>query len=120
YQANFSVSFYDATTFQTAEQLELLPSESASGNEALDPEILARLQKRLDFVYPFQTATQTTTNQTASEIKRFFEDPSYKEQGQLIAAERPRTEIHRFVQQELAKPQFLQQEQTKVSPAAIG
>jgi len=70
---------------------------------------------QLDFTYPDQVATATTAYQSVSEVKRLFDDPDNLSLGQLTFAAEEAQETHRYVNDQLAKPQFLQ---TVVQPTA--
>jgi ATP-dependent helicase/nuclease subunit A len=79
------------------------------------------LQARLDYQYPYHRATQTTSYQSVSELKRLYNDPDDQEITLLewhSAEEKLAPQRFRYVETELAKPRFLQEE--KPQGAAIG
>lgn len=82
-------------------------------------EYLRRAYHLLDFTYPYEMATRTTSYQSVSEIKRVFEDPDDSQLLTLDLTAKPKT-TNRFVEETLAKPQFLMQEQLSVSSTDIG
>lgn len=73
----------------------------------------------LNFDYPFEWATKTTSYQSVSEIKRVFEDPDAQKLQWLDLTKVNETTGFRYVEQEFKKPKFVQ-EQDEVSRAEIG
>ena len=67
--------------------------------------------------YQHQTATQTTSYQSVSEIKRLFEEPQDGRQS-IIDIKAPRNQF-RYVEDELAKPSFIS-ELTEPGGSEIG
>ncbi|GEK90670.1 helicase-exonuclease AddAB subunit AddA [Alkalibacterium kapii] len=67
--------------------------------------------------YTYQIATQTTSYQSVSEIKRLFEEP---DDGQMVKIDvtKPR-QVNRYVQDRLSRPSFIQ-EDLKPTPAEVG
>ncbi|MDE1548786.1 helicase-exonuclease AddAB subunit AddA [Jeotgalibaca caeni] len=87
--------------------------ESATASER-DYQMAVRL---MEATYPHEMATRTTSYQSVSEIKRLFEDP---DNAQLLQLEFGQQEAAaRYVEPELARPTFLQEE-TRPSNAEIG
>lgn len=83
---------------------------------------LQKVAKRLDFMYSFQEATQTTSYQSVSEIKRLFEDPDDGQTTKLTwesHEEKALNQKFRYTQEKLATPKFLNQKR-EVTGAAIG
>lgn len=78
------------------------------------------LRQRLAYVYPYQAATQTTSYQSVSEIKRLFEDPDDSQATKLTWEDhqtKAKNQQFRYTQEQLAEPKFLQK---GVSATAIG
>ncbi|MBO0431391.1 helicase-exonuclease AddAB subunit AddA [Enterococcus sp. DIV0660C] len=78
------------------------------------------LRQRLTYVYPYQAATQTTSYQSVSEIKRLFEDPDDSQATKLSWEDnqtKAKNHQFRYTQEQLAEPKFLQK---GVSATAIG
>lgn len=71
----------------------------------------------MDMEYKYQIATQTTSYQSVSEIKRLFEEP---DDGQMVKIDvtNPRDQ-RRFVEDELPRPTFMIQE-LQPTPAEVG
>lgn len=123
--ARFSIHFSNQETLyqqQLAEQnhpqIDLAERPMALSEDA--KKYLQRAYRVLDFTYPFEMATRTTSYQSVSEIKRVFEDP---DDSQLLTLDltdsQPKT-VNRFVEEKLAEPQFLADEEVKITPTAIG
>lgn len=90
----------------------LTPPEKAEVNE---------LQQRLDFVYPMQKSTKTTSYQSVSEMKRLYNDPDEQQLNKISwesTLEQQQNQHYRYVSEELARPRFMQEE--KVDAATIG
>ncbi|MBM9834346.1 hypothetical protein IAG15_24795, partial [Enterococcus faecalis] len=65
------------------------------------------LLKRLAYRYPYQKATQTTSYQSVSELKRLYNDPDDQQTTLLewrSVSEKTNPQQYRYVQDELAKP----------------
>lgn len=76
-----------------------------------------RAINRLNYKYPHEESTYTTSYQSVSEIKRWIEDPDV-ERLVLLDEERPQGQ-NRFVIDELERPRFVAEE-TAPTPAEIG
>ncbi|GMA54386.1 hypothetical protein GCM10025857_57430 [Alicyclobacillus contaminans] len=79
------------------------------------------LQQRLNFVYPMQKSTKTTSYQSVSEMKRLYNDPDEQQLNKISwesTLEQQQNQHYRYVTEELAKPKFMQEE--KVDAATIG
>lgn len=77
-------------------------------NTRADAELSVNAYKAIEQMskqYPHQTATQTTSYQSVSEIKRLFEEPQDGRQS-VIDIETPRNQF-RYVEEELARPSFV-------------
>lgn len=104
YPDSFSIHFVQADVFAEGVQTH---QETVKTSPATGLEILAAAKGRLAFQYPYSNATETTSYQSVSEIKRVFEDPDESELLKIdVTTRRP---INRFVQEELPKPKFLQE-----------
>src|SRR5699024_10902576 len=80
-----------------------------------------RLKQRLDYQYPHEKATKTTSYQSVSEIKRMFDDPDNSDEARidwLSAEEQETNRRYRFTETELPKPAFL--EETSVAGNQVG
>lgn len=67
------------------------------------------LRQRLAYVYPYQAATQTTSYQSVSEIKRLFEDPDDSQATKLTWEDnqtKAKNQQFRYTQEQLAEPKF--------------
>lgn len=73
--------------------------------------------EKMNIQYTYQAATQTTSYQSVSEIKRLFEDPDENNLVKLDVTT-PRGQ-NRYVQDELERPSFIS-ELTVPTPAEIG
>jgi ATP-dependent helicase/nuclease subunit A len=128
YDTSFTVSFYQSTELE--EHLISYQNEESSNwyedlkqgkmRESDDDSVKAAVSKALTLMayeYPFELATQTTSYQSVSEIKRMFEEP---DDGQMVKIDvtNPR-QSNRYVEDELERPKFLQ-EVLKPSGAEIG
>ncbi|MDN6640424.1 MAG: helicase-exonuclease AddAB subunit AddA [Tetragenococcus sp.] len=100
---------YQTTVSQTQ---PLSPPEKAEVNE---------LKQRLDFIYPLEKSTKTTSYQSVSEMKRLYNDPDDQQLNKISwqsTLEQQQSQHYRYVSEELAKPRFMQQE--RIDPTAIG
>lgn len=123
----FKVHFYTATDVLPAEMTTEIdqvnwPDKFAAAAEQGDFTDLNvdQLDQVLNLHYPFQAATQTTAYQAVSEVKRLFDDPTNSEMNPLLvdAGEKAQN-VHRYVAQDFAVPQFMQTT-SQVTPAAVG
>lgn len=81
---------------------------------------LMRVKERLDFVYPYEKATMTTSYQSVTEIKRVFEDPDNTQENRLdwqSSLEKQQT-VNRYTNENLAIPKFIAE--TKLDAASVG
>lgn len=86
---------------------------------------LDQYKQTLTFKYPHMVATQTTAYQSVSEVKRLFEDPDNIANIQLdargfVVNDSTDTAANRYLNNEFATPNFLNQTSTKPSSLAIG
>ncbi|MDN5810182.1 MAG: helicase-exonuclease AddAB subunit AddA [Tetragenococcus koreensis] len=82
---------------------------------------VSELQQRLDFIYPMEKSTKTTSYQSVSEMKRLYNDPDDQQLNKISwqsTLEQQQAQHYRYVTEELAKPKFMQQEQ--IDPTVIG
>lgn len=80
-----------------------------------------KLKQRLDYRYPHEKATMTTSYQSVSEIKRLFDDPDNADEARIDWQSTDQVESQRrfrFTGSELAKPAFL--EETEIEGRQIG
>ncbi len=79
-------------------------------------------QTILNFEYPYETATRATNYQSVSELKRLFEDPDIVDGQRGLDRRLVGDDLAglRFTATELPEPEFLQIDDGKVAPAAVG
>lgn len=96
---------------------ELKNGRSLQEQDEAVKETLKQAYELMSHSYAFDLATQTTSYQSVSEIKRLFEEPG---DGQMVKIDitAPRR-AHRYVEDELPKPSFMT-EVLKPSPAEVG
>lgn len=131
YPVDFSISFYDEADLlgnivtvnleeeqidlpETVTQLTTFSAKESMGNTENQFKKAVQL---MEATYEHQVASQTTSYQSVSEIKRLFEDP---DQAQLLQLEFGHQQaVARYVEPELARPSFLQ-EKSRPTSAEIG
>lgn len=130
--SNYTVSF--SVQFSSTRELETRLSDQQKENdiswfddlkngkslEEEDEAVKGALKEAYELMshsYDYELATQTTSYQSVSEIKRLFEEP---DDGQMVKIDvsAPRR-AHRYVEDELAKPTFMS-EVLKPTPAEVG
>lgn len=122
---DFAVYFYNTTDLKKwqDEIVENRPvPEKVTVTERvsqLDKEALAFAKEQLAFNYPDVVATKTASYQSVSEIKRVFEDPDNVDLMTLDLSDQAPKLVNRYVDDGLAKPAFLAQEEA-VNYADIG
>lgn len=116
---------------KTFAELQALEDEQRTSISELDDQLkqpivngadVTNWQPILQYDYAFEAATHATAYQSVSEIKRLFEDPDLSE-GRGIADKRLDPEEQtglRYVDTELSKPKFMQENTSAPSAAAIG
>ncbi|MHC5267725.1 helicase-exonuclease AddAB subunit AddA [Enterococcus sp. LJL98] len=120
-ETTFSVDWWNEERIQTLTQaLADVPTTSTAPilNETDD---LASIFDLLEFKYPFEKSTMTTSYQSVSEMKRLYNDPDEKEISKLVwesTLEQSQREQYRYVSERLSQPRFMQEK--KVDGAAIG
>ncbi|KAF1296585.1 helicase-exonuclease AddAB subunit AddA [Enterococcus sp. JM4C] len=121
---DFSIDWI--TPAQIAEKMQNYsqkPLEKGQENQVeLAKGDLQKVAQRLDYRYEYDAATQTTSYQSVSEIKRLFEDPDENQTAKLTwesHEEKALNQRFRYTEETLAKPKFLNQEQV-ITGAAIG
>lgn len=128
YDTQFSVDYFTSTDleehllsyqseetdewFEKLKEGRLKEPEDESISQAVEDAL-----KMMTASYPYQLASQTTSYQSVSEIKRLFEEP---DDGQMVKIDvtNPR-QSHRYVEDELDRPKFIS-EVSKPSGAEIG
>ncbi|TVP89704.1 helicase-exonuclease AddAB subunit AddA [Alkalibacterium sp.] len=128
YNVSFSVQFNSTrelenrlTDLQSETQISWFDDlKNGMSLEEADKSVKETIQQAYELMshsYDYALATQTTSYQSVSEIKRLFEEP---DDGQMVKIDvsKPRR-AHRYVEDELAKPSFMA-EVLKPSPAEIG
>lgn len=133
---DFEISFYDeaqviswVTTLQaqkvteeTGDAAMQSPQDALRVKEQQQLEgEFQRLKQRLDYQYPHEKATKTTSYQSVSEIKRMFDDPDNSDEARidwLSVEEQETNRRYRFTETELPKPAFL--EETSVAGSQVG
>lgn len=105
------------------EKRQALEAQELVEEEVSDATSLSKeLKNRLDYEYPYQTASQTTSYQSVSEIKRLFEDPDDTQTTKLVWESSQKKAINqrfRYTQDKLAEPRFLNKGK-QISAAAVG
>jgi ATP-dependent helicase/nuclease subunit A len=126
--ARFSLSFFNQqqleeklSEFQSEETSDWYPQlKDGTLKWESDSETLKSVDEALKIVhfsYPQTQATQTTSYQSVSEIKRLFEEP---DDGQMVKIDVTNpTNQHRYVEDEWNRPRFIT-EKAKPTPAEIG
>ncbi|BCA85868.1 ATP-dependent helicase/nuclease subunit A [Enterococcus saigonensis] len=96
----------------------LSPLEQTS-KESMEPDLTV-VKERLDFIYPYEKATQTTSYQSVTEIKRVFEDPDNTQENRLDWQSNleKQTTINRYTAENLTTPRFISE--TKTDAASVG
>ncbi|WP_430609172.1 helicase-exonuclease AddAB subunit AddA [Enterococcus sp. DIV0876] len=105
--AHFSITWWNQTALSQESVIEV--REEANVEEAASVAI-DDLTNRLAYRYAYPKATETTSYQSVSELKRVYNDPD-DSQTTLLAwqsASEKTQQQHRFVQDTLAKPKFMQ------------
>lgn len=124
----FSISFFNQSeleerllSFQSTEKEDWYPKLKEGTLQLKEnKEIKETVEQALDLInmeYSHQVATQTTSYQSVSEIKRLFEEP---DDGQLVKIDvtNPRNQ-YRYVEDQLDRPSFISEE-LKPTPAEVG
>ncbi|MGX7059283.1 helicase-exonuclease AddAB subunit AddA [Vagococcus humatus] len=121
YPVSFQIKFYQpqdiAKLANSKENLD--QSAVLLDRKDLDERLYQQAYKRLTYHYPYQLASQTTSYQSVSEIKRVFEDPDNVDLLSLDLQERQPRGKNRFTEEQLAVPKFLSQKK-QVTAAEIG
>lgn len=136
-EVNLAVSFVskDELYHQQEEQEDEIQSKwinelrNGSFEFELDEETDGAVKQalnRMNKLYPHKTATQTTSFQSVSEIKRLFEEPDDGKMTKLDISDldrnqgnnRPQT--NRYVQDDFEEPLFIVKEQKQLTNAEIG
>lgn len=128
YDTSFDVRFYSQEeleealmSHQKSDTSEWYPKLKEGTLKAqADEEIKDAVKSAIELMnkpYAYQIATQTTSYQSVSEIKRLFEEP---DDGQMVKIDvtQPR-QINRYVEDQLSRPSFIQ-EDLKPTPAEVG
>lgn len=116
--ANFKIHWWNQEDIASYEQTVTQPETPKTQSQGKSDE---SLHKRLTYQYPYPKATQTTSYQSVSELKRIYNDPDDQEISRLewtAATDKASRQNYRFVQDELAKPKFLQT--TGTDQGAVG
>lgn len=82
---------------------------------------ISSLQQRLNFSYPLLKSTMTTSYQSVSEMKRLYNDPDDEAISKIeweSVVEKGQKQYFRYTENELAKPQFMQEE--RIDPRLVG
>ncbi|PRY83300.1 helicase-exonuclease AddAB subunit AddA [Alkalibacterium olivapovliticus] len=128
YDTQFSVDFFTSSeledhllSYQNDEAEDWFESlkdgKLKAPGDADVVEAVSDALKLMTEAYPYQLASQTTSYQSVSEIKRLFEEP---DDGQMVKIDvtNPRLS-HRYVEDELDRPKFIS-DVSKPSGADIG
>lgn len=109
HQEQFRITFTNSGMFMPCPQTK---NSQAIKDEPIDKAVdIDPILQVMQYRYPFETETKTTTYQSVSELKRLFEDPDIAQLSQ--------ENYGRYVQQQLAVPKFLKKQQ-RITPAIIG
>ncbi|GAA3008697.1 helicase-exonuclease AddAB subunit AddA [Tetragenococcus solitarius] len=108
---------------QLAEAIKKYQTQAVQSRSLSSPEKaeVNELKQRLNFVYPLQKSSKTTSYQSVSEMKRLYNDPDDQQFNKISwqsTFDQQQTQHYRYVSEELAKPKFIQQDH--IDPAAIG
>ena len=117
--ARFQIHWWNQD--QIDQQLQVQPPTEAVVAPTPSTTAPERLLNRLDYQYPYSKATQTTSYQSVSELKRLYNDPDDQDITLLewhSADQKLAPQRFRYVETELAKPRFLQEQ--KPQAASIG
>lgn len=122
--SHFSIHWYTETDLQHSyQQLEKQAAdiELSVSQQPATQEFVDRAEKILNFSYPFKEATETTSYQSVSEIKRVFDDPDNTGSEKLLweSSQEKAMKRHRYVADDLAVPNFLATE-AEPTAAVIG
>ncbi|MFO8068656.1 MAG: helicase-exonuclease AddAB subunit AddA [Alkalibacterium sp.] len=128
YDTSFDVHFYSQEELEEAllshqktDTTEWYPNlKEGTLNVQADDGIKEAVKDAIELMnkpYAYQVATQTTSYQSVSEIKRLFEEP---DDGQMVKIDvtKPR-QTSRYVEDQLSRPSFIQ-EDLKPTPAEVG
>lgn len=116
--ARFQIHWWNQD--QIDQQLQVQPPTEAVVAPTPSTTAPERLLNRLDYQYPYSKATQTTSYQSVSELKRLYNDPDDQDITLLewhSADQKLAPQRFRYVETELAKPRFTR---TKPQAASIG
>lgn len=89
--------------------------------ETVQKDLTADLKRRLAFRYEYPKASETTSYQSVTELKRLYNDPDEQTINRIewhSSAEKALHQRGRYVQESLAKPRFV--EETAASSVAVG
>lgn len=120
-EVRFTINFTSLNDLKEAESAtsDLIITAPQQTINRTEPQIMQMAKNILAFEYPFQAATKTASYQSVSEIKKVFADPDVKELLSLEIIQGQGKIANRFVEETLAKPKFLSEEQG-VTAAEIG
>jgi ATP-dependent helicase/nuclease subunit A len=93
-------------------------------DQAVSANLITKGLTRLNYRYPFEVATRTTSYQSVSEIKRVFDDPDNQQLVQIDVQPNQTIQanpviVNRMIEGELEKPKFLETVQAP-SAAEVG
>lgn len=106
--AHFSITWWNQAALAQEIILEEVTEEAVVDDPASVD--IADMTQRLSYQYTYPKATDTTSYQSVSELKRLYNDPD-DQQTTLLAwqsATEKTQQQHRYVQEALAKPKFMQ------------
>lgn len=108
-------------TFITPEEIEQhLATFTAETSELPEVQVVdvKEFEQQLNFMYPYQEATTTTSYQSVSELKRLYDDPDNRDADPLSLEQTTTQTRYRFTADGFEAPRFLQQ--TELSATEIG
>uniref|UniRef100_UPI00403F76B1 helicase-exonuclease AddAB subunit AddA n=1 Tax=Candidatus Enterococcus willemsii TaxID=1857215 RepID=UPI00403F76B1 len=114
HEAHFQIHWWNQQQIFDAMQRISIADKKSEQPTVTSSEPAKDLKDRLEFVYPLEKSTKTTSYQSVSEIKRIYNDPDEQEIAKLTwesTLEQNQKQHFRYVSDELAKPKFLQKEQ---------
>ncbi|PAB02111.1 helicase-exonuclease AddAB subunit AddA [Enterococcus canintestini] len=119
--AHFTIQWFGQEDVKNwRENYEKLENSSVATPEENLSSDITRIKERLDFIYPYEKATQTTSYQSVTEIKRVFEDPDNTQENRLdwqSNLEKQQT-VNRYTAESLAAPKFVAE--TTQDAASVG
>lgn len=118
---NFQIDWWNEERIKQATLLVENNTTETVETTAESEEDLAPIFQLLEYQYPLEKSTMTTSYQSVSEIKRLYNDPDEKEITKLAwesTFEQNQKQQYRYVNERLSQPKFMQEK--GIDGAAIG